>query len=287
MFGAKADHEFFRRILNLVRRRRPTKLKEAGSRTVRHSNFVHEYTKLQLDTYNFTLTGKSLSIWDIMTHSEPSPIDDSSTGDVAADSYHNWRRDVEIMKELGLDFYRFSIAWTRILPTGFPDKINHQGVNYYNNLIDEMLKNNIRPVITMYHWDLPQHLQKLGGWTNPHIVTWFVDYAKVLFDKYGDKVKQWITINEPKQICYEGYGSDAKAPMLNISGIAEYMCAKNVLLAHAKTYHLYDEVYRKKHNGSIGISISCTWYEPSSDTSDDKQAAIDARQFDVSIHSYI
>ncbi|XP_073946543.1 myrosinase 1-like [Choristoneura fumiferana] len=224
--------------------------------------------------------GKSLSIWDVMAHTEPSPIEDASTGDVAADSYHNWRRDVEIMKELGLDFYRFSIAWTRILPTGFPDKINHLGVNYYSNLIDEMLKNNIRPVITMYHWDLPFRLQKLGGWMNPHIVTWFVDYAKVLFDKYGDRVKQWITINEPKQICYEGYGSDAKAPMLNITGVAEYLCAKNVLLAHAKAYHLFDEQYRKKHNGSIGISISCTWYEPSSDTMDDKQAAIDARQFD-------
>lgn len=187
------------------------------------------------------------------------------------------------MKELGLDFYRFSLSWTRILPNGFADKINEAGIDYYNNLINEILKNNIKPFLTIYHWDLPQKLQNLGGWTNPHVVDWFADYANVLFDKFGDRVQYWITINEPKQICYEGYGSDLKAPILNMTGIGDYLCAKNVLLAHAKAYHLYDKFYRKKQNGTIGISISCTWYEPASDTIDDHQAAKDARQFDVNI----
>ncbi|XP_072935471.1 myrosinase 1-like isoform X2 [Epargyreus clarus] len=224
--------------------------------------------------------GKGLSIWDVATHMEPSPIIDASTGDVAADSYHLYKRDVEMMKELGLHFYRFSVSWTRILPNGFSNQINQAGLDYYNRLIDEMLKNNIMPFLTIYHWDLPHKLQQLGGWANPNIVDWFTNYAKVLFDNFGDRVKMWITINEPKQICYEGYGSTSKAPMLNYTGVAEYLCSKNVLLAHANVYKLYDEKYRETQNGSIGISISCTWMHPVSDSYDDHQAALDARQFD-------
>lgn len=186
------------------------------------------------------------------------------------------------MKELGLDFYRFSISWSRILPKGYSYDINQAGIDYYNNLINEMIKNGIVPFVTIYHWDLPEELQKMGGWANFAIVDWFADYAKVLFDNFGDRVKYWITINEPKQICYEGYGSDLKAPLLNVSGIAEYLCAKNILLAHAEAYHLYNEEYRKKQGGRIGISISCSWYEPASDSIEDHQAAQDARQFDVS-----
>lgn len=209
-------------------------------------------------------------------------IKDHSNGDVAADSYHLYKTDVELMKELGLNFYRFSISWPRILPQGFAHHVNEAGVKYYSDLIDELIKHGIEPMVTMYHWDLPANLQTLGGWTNPLVTTWFANYAKVLFDRFGDRVKLWVTINEPKQICYEGYGSDVKAPMLNMTGIAEYMCAKNVLLAHAKAFHLYDDVYRSRQNGRIGISISCTWYEPASDSPEDHQAAEDARQFDVS-----
>lgn len=192
-----------------------------------------------------------------------------------------------MMVELGLHYYRFSISWPRILPKGFPDHINQAGVDYYNNLINEMIKHNIKPFVTIYHWDLPENLQKLGGWANPNIVDWFVDYAKVVFDKFGNRVKMWVTINEPKQICYEGYGSAAKAPMLNVTGIAEYMCAKNVLLAHAKAYRLYQEKYKKQQNGLVGISLSCTWFEPAAEGNSDQQAAKDAREFDVSIHFYI
>lgn len=224
-----------------------------------------------------------MSIWDVTTHQEPSPVIDGSSGDVAADSYHKYQRDVELVKELGLDFYRFSVSWTRILPLGFMANINQEGVSYYNNLIDELLKNNIKPFLTMYHWDMPWNLHVLGGWTNPIVVQWFTDYAKVLFDKFGDRVKYWVTINDPKQICSDGYGADIKASMANNTGIAVYLCAKNVLLAHAKVYHLYDEEYRKLQKGTIGIAIGQNWYEPASDTIDDFQAATDARQFEVSI----
>ncbi|KOB66415.1 Beta-glucosidase, partial [Operophtera brumata] len=211
---------------------------------------------------------------------DSSPVDDGSTGDVAADSYHQYQRDVELMKELGLDFYRFSVSWTRILPRGFADSINQAGISYYNNLIDELVRNNIKPFLTMYHWDMPWNLQVLGGWTNPFVVQLFTDYAKVLFDKFGDRVKYWVTVNDPRKACSDEFNADIKAPEANNTGIAVYLCAKNILLAHAHAYHLYDEKYRKLQNGTIGIAINQNWYEPASDTIDDYQAAADARQFE-------
>ncbi|KPJ12248.1 Myrosinase 1 [Papilio machaon] len=205
--------------------------------------------------------GKSESIWDHLLHENPCYVLDCSNGDIADDSYHQYKRDVEMMRELGLDFYRFSLSWTRILPTSFPDKINEAGVQYYNNLIDEMLKYNIKPMVTLYHWDLPQKLQEMGGWTNPNIIDWYSDYARVAFELFGDRVKDWITINEPYQICYNGYGDNSLAPFLNIKGVADYMCAKNLLLAHAKAYHIYDEEFRPTQGGSIFISLSAQWYD--------------------------
>lgn len=184
------------------------------------------------------------------------------------------------MREVGIDFYRFSLSWPRILPTSFPDQINEKGVEYYNNFIDEMLKYNIEPMITLYHWDLPQKLQELGGWTNPHIIDWFADYARTAFTLFGDRVKYWTTMNEPYQICYQGYGDVTKAPMVNIKGVGEYLCAKNLLLAHAKAYHIYNEEFRPKYGGIIFIAFSAQWYEPESEN--EIVAAHDANQFMVS-----
>ncbi|KAF9407214.1 hypothetical protein HW555_012684, partial [Spodoptera exigua] len=230
--------------------------------------------------------GKSLSIWDVACHSDPGLIRDESTADEAADSYHKFLQDVAVAKGLGLDFYRFSISWTRVLPNGFADKINHIGMNYYNDLIDKLVSNNIIPMVTIYHWDLPDNLQKIGGWANPAIVDVFVDYAKFLFIGFGEKVKYWITLDDPREICVGGYGSAQKAPFVNISGVAEYMCTRNVLLAHAKAYHIYDENFRKLQNGSVGISLGFTWYEPASDTLEDHQAAQDARQFEWGLYAH-
>lgn len=207
---------------------------------------------------------------------------DESTADVAADSYHKYKSDVAVAAEIGLNFYRFSISWPRVLPNGFVDKVNEIGVDYYNNLLDDLLAKNIIPMVTMYYWDLPANLQKLGGWTNPAVVQWFKDYSRFLFEKFGEKVKHWITINDPKKICVNGYGSDSQAPFVNISGIAEYMCARNILVAHAETYHMYDSEFRKLQKGSVGISIGFVWYEAASDTLDDRQAGIDAKEFEVS-----
>ncbi|XP_061378114.1 myrosinase 1-like [Danaus plexippus] len=227
--------------------------------------------------------GKSENIWDRVSHREPCVVDNCDTGDVADDSYHQYKRDVEMMRELGLDFYRFSLSWSRILPTSFPDQINEKAVQYYNNLINEMLKYNIQPMVTLYHWDLPQKLQDLGGWTNPHIVDWFTDYSRVVFRLFGDRVKYWITINEPREVCYQGYAAQSLAPLYNISGYADYMCAKNLLLVHANVYHLYNNVFRKAQGGQIGITLSAQWYEPESE--EDIEAAEDYRQFEWGIYA--
>lgn len=190
-----------------------------------------------------------------------------------------------MLRELGVDFYRFSLSWTRILPTSFPDEINEAGVAYYNNLINELLKYNITPIVTIYHWDLPQKLQDMGGWPNPYIVDWFADYARTAFRLFGDRVKYWVTINEPYQVCHYAYGDRLLAPALNIKGVAEYLCAKNLLLAHAKAFHIYDEEFRTSQRGTIFISFSAQWYEPL--TKEDTQAAFDTNQFEVSISSYV
>ncbi|XP_050361906.1 myrosinase 1-like [Nymphalis io] len=227
--------------------------------------------------------GKSQNIWDTLTHREPCVIAECHNGDVADNSYHLYKRDVEMMRELGLDFYRFSLSWSRILPTSFPDKINEKGVEYYNNLIDEMLKYNIQPMITLYHWDLPQTLQDMGGWTNPHVVDWFTDYSRIVFELFGDRVKYWFTINEPREVCYQGYGMASMAPLFKMSGYADYICSKNLLIAHAKVYHMYNNEYRPTQGGTIGIVLSMKWYEP--ETEEHAEAAEDLTQFEWGIYT--
>lgn len=185
-----------------------------------------------------------------------------------------------MLRELGVDFYRFSLSWPRILPTGYPDQINQAGVDYYNNLINELLKYNIEPMVTLYHWDLPQKLQDLGGWPNPYVVDWYADYARIAFELFGDRVKYWVTINEPQLICYFGYGRAYSAPRFTYSGDATYMCAKNILLAHAKAYHIYDKEFRHIQDGTIFISINAEWTAPASE--EHVEAAEDRFQFDVS-----
>ncbi|CAG4979423.1 unnamed protein product [Parnassius apollo] len=217
--------------------------------------------------------GKSESIWDHLIHTNPGFVRDGSNADVAADSYHLYKRDVEMVHELGVDIYRFSISWARVLPTGLANDVNPLGIQYYRNLIEELLKYNITPMVTIYHWDLPQKLQEVGGWTNAHIVDYYTDFAKVLFDNYADKVKYWTTFNEPMQTCLEGYGGTYRAPALNRHGIAEYLCTHNLLKAHANVYHLFDSNYRSIAGGKIGISLDSNWAEPKTDTPKDREAA--------------
>lgn len=200
------------------------------------------------------ISDKGESIWDRFTHTSNS-IKDKSNGDLACDSYNQHKRDVEMLKELGVDFYRFSISWSRILPNGFSNKISQDGIAYYDSLIDDLIEANIKPYITLYHWDLPQNLQDLGGWTNPMMIDYFTDFAEVAFEAFGDRIKTWITFNEPWVVSIEGYGGVDKAPALGMSGVADYLCAHNIIKSHAKAYHLYDDKYRSTQKGFPGFDF--------------------------------
>nr|CAH7754423.1 unnamed protein product [Callosobruchus chinensis] len=230
--------------------------------------------------------GKGETIWDRFAMSRPERIFDHSSPQVAADSYHKWREDVEMVKEMGVDHYRLSIAWARIYPDGYKtEKPNERGVAYYKNLLRALRALNIEPMVTIYHWDLPQKLQDdFGGWLSPKIVDIFADYARTCFELFGDEVKWWITINEPKQICEAGYGTGGFAPGIQKPGVGNYQCAKNVLLAHAKAYHIYDKEFRQKNQGKVAIVIDSNWFEPASDKPGDQEASERALQFSYGLY---
>ncbi|CAH0721271.1 unnamed protein product, partial [Brenthis ino] len=229
--------------------------------------------------------GKGENIWDHLAHTKPYAVKDMSNGDIATNTYNNYQRDVEMMRELGLDAYRFSISWSRILPNGLANHVNKAGINFYNNYINEMLKYNITPIATIYHWDLPQKLQDLGGFINPLFSEWFEDYARVVYENFGDRVKHWITFNEPREICYLGYGSTSKAPMLNVTDVGTYYCAKNLVLAHARAYYAYVNDFKNSQGGICGITINVNWFGPLTDSEEDKHAAEIYRQAEWGLYA--
>nr|XP_033803152.1 lactase-phlorizin hydrolase [Geotrypetes seraphini] len=206
--------------------------------------------------------GKGLSIWDQFAHSVLR-ISNSENGDVACDSYNKIEEDVAMLKNLKMPYYRFSISWTRILPDGTLKSVNEVGLSYYIRLIDALLEAGVKPQVTIYHWDLPQALQDIGGWENETIVQRFKEYADLLFTRLGDKVKFWITLNEPYIIANLGYGYGTSAPGISSRpGQAPYNAGHNLLKAHAEAWHLYNDTYRAKQGGQISITINSDWAEP-------------------------
>jgi len=216
--------------------------------------------------------GKGESIWDVFCR-EPGKIKDGSSGDVACDSYHKYKEDVQLMKNMNMSSYRFSVAWTRILPGGVGEK-NEAGIQYYKNLISELKSVNIIPAITLYHWDLPQALQEQGGWLNSSVADWFEEYARVVFQEFGDDVKMFITLNEPKETSLQGHGSGTMAPgFTNGIGDLVYIAAHNQIRAHARAYRLYQAEFAAEQGGKVGITLNTNWGEPQEPENPAHQAA--------------
>ncbi|KAG5899340.1 hypothetical protein JTB14_029289 [Gonioctena quinquepunctata] len=225
--------------------------------------------------------GKGENIWDDYVHSLPDKLDGDP--DTAADSYHKYKEDVKLIASMNLKHYKFSLSWSRILPTGFSDTVNDKAIEYYRNLIDELTKNDIIPMVTLYHWDLPQPIQEKGGWTNESIIRYFVDYARIAFESFKT-VKFWITVHEPKQVCREGYGSGKLAPFHIDSGISDYKCAYVLLKAHAAVYHLYKKEFPDL-TGKISIALDGSWSEPLRDVKLQRKAAERRNEFEFGIYA--
>jgi beta-galactosidase len=222
------------------------------------------------------LDGKGPSIWDAFC-SIPGKINNNETGNVACDHYHNFKEDIKLMKDMGVKAYRFSIAWSRIMPTG-KGTVNEKGIQFYSEVIDELLKADIVPWVTLYHWDLPLALQlENDGWLNRDITNYFKEYADVCFDRFGDRVKNWITLNEPWVVSILGYGQGVFAPG-RVSKSEPYLAGHHLIIAHAKSVKLYREKYAHQ-KGEIGISNNCDWREPLTESKEDKEAAERAIEF--------
>lgn len=217
--------------------------------------------------------GKGPSIWDVWAHL-PGKTFEGTNGDIACDHYHRYKEDVALMKEMGLKTYRFSLSWPRILPNG-TGEINAEGIAFYDALIDELIENGVVPMITLYHWDLPQALETAyDGWASKNIVQDFVAYATLCFEKFGDRVKHWIVMNEPNIFTSLGYMLRLHPP--GIRDEATYLRAfHHTVLAHAETVRVFKQ---RGLDGLIGSSIA---YSPSYAASEKQEDLKAQEMFDA------
>lgn len=211
--------------------------------------------------------GKGENIWDRFCHS-PHRVMNGSTGDVACDHYHRMPQDVALMRELGLKTYRFSISWARVLPEGH-GTVNPAGLDFYDHLVDALLEADIVPNATLNHWDYPQALMDRGGWPNRDNVEPFVEYARLMFERLGDRVGYWSTHNEPRVVALTGYAQGRHAPGLHDTSLA-YQAVHHLLLSHGRAVQAFRE---GGYAGQIGIVINIDHVEPVSQSADDLAAA--------------
>lgn len=205
--------------------------------------------------------GRSPSIWDIAPADR---IKNNENCHVACDHYHHWKEDVALMKEMGLKSYRFSISWSRIVPQ--PGMVNEKGITFYNNLINALLEAGIEPLVTLYHWDLPVWMHERGGWKNPEIIKEFCAYVKVVVSAYSDRVRYWITFNEPQVFIMSAYVIGNFAPFEHrIFTFRTHI--RNMLLAHGEAVSVVRENAKKKP--MIGIAMAAASYIPDGESEDD------------------
>ena len=211
--------------------------------------------------------GRGQSIWDTFCK-VPGKVANFDNGDIACDHYHRFKEDLDLMKWMGVKAYRFSVAWPRVIPDGV-GKINEMGLDFYDRLIDSLLEREIAPWLTMYHWDLPEALQLRGGWNNREILEWFGAYAEVLTSRFGDRVKNWMTLNEPLCSAWLGHLYGDMAP-----GIKDLQTALNVSHNLLMSHGLACQVIRSNvSEANVGIVINVTPAVPATDSQEDSNAA--------------
>lgn len=211
--------------------------------------------------------GRGPSIWDTFSH-RPGAVLRGDTGDIACDHYHRWESDLDLLVELGVNSYRFSVAWSRVLPTG-AGAVNQAGLDFYGRLVDGLLERDITPMVTLYHWDLPQALQDVGGWANRDTADRFADYAGIVHRSLGDRVPYWLTLNEPYCSAFVGHLEGRHAPGIRDEATA-VTALHHLLLAHGKGVQTLraDGV-----SGQVGITLNLTSVRAGSDAQEDVEAA--------------
>jgi beta-glucosidase len=211
--------------------------------------------------------GRGVSIWDTFSHTQGRVLN-GDTGDVACDHYHRYAEDVAIMRDLGVDSYRFSIAWPRVLPEG-SGAVNQAGLDFYSRLVDTLLDNGIEPVPTLYHWDLPQPLEDLGGWASRDTANRFADYAAVVVGGLGDRVHRWITLNEPWCSAMLGYGTGRHAPG-RTEGEGALAAAHHLLLGHGLAV---PTIRAADSTAQVGITLNLQPVSAATERAEDRRAA--------------
>ncbi|KAL4947194.1 glycoside hydrolase superfamily [Aspergillus filifer] len=237
--------------------------------------------------------GRGPCIWDSFCHLEPSRTK-GANGDVACNHYHRLDEDLDLLKRYGADVYRLSIAWSRVIPLGGRnDPVNEAGIDFYNRVIDGCLARGITPWVTLYHWDLPQALHdSYGGWLNiEESQKDFESYARLCYTRFGDRVKHWITLNEPWIISIVGYASGINAPGRSSvnpqstegdTATEPWIVGKALIMSHARAAAAYNRDFRASQNGQIGISLNGDFYEPwDAEEPQDIEAAERRMQFHI------
>ncbi|XP_034249322.1 myrosinase 1-like [Thrips palmi] len=230
----------------------------------------------------WNVDGKGESVFDYFYHNRNKG---SQNADDGCDSYHKYKEDVKAVKALKMQMYRFSLSWSRIMPDGTLASLNQAGVDYYNNLINELIANGIEPFITLYHFDHPQVLEtQFGGWTSPKMIDLFVEFSRFAFKTFGDRVKYWVTLNEPHMHCNIVYDSATIAPAIKSPGIKQYQCIHNELVAHAKVYRLYKSDFNRA-DGLIGMTVETFFASPTDTQYENIQAAERYNLFEMGIQA--